>query len=230
MPLGDSITHGMGGTDAGYRGALARLLAPIAPGFQFVGDSISNPGSLPLLQRRHCGHGSYAVVDIDRNLDGLDTYVYDTQGDRDLRGPNGGHWLTGISDARDPIYPDVVLLLVGANDINRLADVEQRKLDVLVEKIVDLRPDAKLIIGNITPYPAMADFVATWNQRVDAVVTQHADRGENVTGVDLFTGFPSGGLDHDELHPNDLGYEWIATQWAAAIQALYLPMAENPKD
>ena len=37
MPLGDSITSGGGGTNAGYRGYLYPLLNPVAPGFQFAG-------------------------------------------------------------------------------------------------------------------------------------------------------------------------------------------------
>jgi len=223
MPLGDSITHGMGGSNGGYRGPLANLLRPSIPDFQFVGESISNSGGLPMCQWCHCGHGSYAVADIDRNLDALDTCVYDAQGDEELRSPNGGYWLTGISGSRDPIFPDIILLLVGANDINRLANVERQKLDDLVGKIVRLRPDAKLILGNVTPYPAMAGLVATWNARVDAAVVSYGDLGMNVTGVDLFAGFPVNGLGADGLHPNDIGYNWMARRWYEAILALYPP-------
>ena len=94
MPLGDSITYGGGGTNAGYRGPLYNLLTSEGAALQFVGDSTLNPGSLPADQTQHSGHSSYTTYDITNNLDGVDYTRYDAFGGVD-RDPNGGYWLTG---------------------------------------------------------------------------------------------------------------------------------------
>ena len=47
MPVGDSITYGADGTNAGYRGFLYNDLTAAGNTFQFVGTTNGNPGSLP---------------------------------------------------------------------------------------------------------------------------------------------------------------------------------------
>jgi len=220
MPLGDSITYGAYGTNGGYRGPLYSLLAPAATGFQFVGDSTVNPGNLPAGEQNHAGHSSYSTLDINHNLDGFDNATFVQYGDVS-RDPNGGYWLTGISGTRDPLYPDVILLLVGANDIGRLNAVVQQNIDDLVAKITTLRPNAKLIVADITPYIGRGSDVTAWNGYVNAVVSKYAGLGKSVTRVDLNTGFPANGLSADGVHPNDTGYTWMASQWNNAILALY---------
>lgn len=219
MPLGDSITYG---SHHGYRGPLGSLLSMVASNFVFVGSSIDN--GLPVNQRRHEGHPSYAIDNIYTNLDGFDDSLFQKY-HGDSRKPNGGHWLDGIAsgpDARPPLYPDVILLLIGANDRDNLAGAQER-LDRLVAKVVTMRPHAHLIIARITPITrtdAYTNFVAKYNQAVDAVVAKYA-ANHLVTEVDLNTGFPSDGLGKDKLHPNDTGYNWMAMQWYSAILKIY---------
>jgi lysophospholipase L1-like esterase len=226
MPLGDSITYGSDGSDAGYRGPLYNLLSAVAPDCQFVGASTWNPGSLPANQQQHNGYPSYATLDISNNLDGLDEGVYDRIGG-EQRNPNGGYWLTGGNGTgRSAVFPNVVLLLVGANDI--VSDSPsctvanyQANLTTLVNKIVTLRPDAHLIMADITPIPADASEVATVNDGVNAVAAEYLALGAHVSVVDLNTSFPSNGLSSDGVHPNDVGYTWMANQWYGAILNSY---------
>jgi autotransporter-associated beta strand protein len=221
MPTGDSITFGANG---GYRSPLFSSIQAIAPGFHFVGDSTLNPGTLPAGQQNHAGHSSYSSIDIHNNLDGLDLTTFNTYGDAS-RNPNGGFWLTGRTadangPARDPLYPDVILLLVGANDIFRLTMNAQQAHDsytALLTKITTLRPDAHVFMAKITPHAN-----ATQNQKAiayNAVVAQVYDEfkaaGKNVTLVDLHTGY-TGGLP-DSLHPDAAGYAWMAGKWRDAL-------------
>lgn len=226
MPLGDSITYGYPGTNGGYRGPLHDLLAPVATNFAFVGSSTNawSIATLPANQWHNEGHGSYGINNILTNLDGFDDSLYRRHGGAD-RDPNGGHWFDGIasgSDARPPVYPDLILLLVGANERDH-PDGAQARLDKLISKIVTLRPDARLLVARITP---MADnrgrtnFVATYNQQLDAVVAKYA-ASHRVSLVDLNTGFPSDGLSRDHVHPSDSGYNWMARQWYKAIVAAF---------
>jgi lysophospholipase L1-like esterase len=226
FPLGDSITYGYPGSNGGYRGQLYTLLAPIATNFLFVGSSTQNWGitTLPVAEQHNEGHPSYACDNIYTNLDGLDESIFHLYGGA-ARDPNGGNWLTGITsgtNARPALFPNVTLLLIGANERDNTNGAQSR-LDSLVAKLIILRPTNQLIVARITPITdsiAHSNFVNSYNQGVDAVVLKYAV-SNLVTKVDLNTGFPPGGLSSDNLHPNDTGYNWMAGQWYAAILAVY---------
>jgi lysophospholipase L1-like esterase len=102
MPLGDSITWGVGSaTTSSYRQALWNMLAGQSRySVRFVGSQAS--GSLPGFSNE--GHSGYAIDQIRSGIDG---------------------WLTGTR-------PDVVLLHIGINDLNRGIDtahaLERRRI------------------------------------------------------------------------------------------------------
>jgi fibronectin-binding autotransporter adhesin len=231
MPLGDSITYGAYGSDAGYRGFLYNLLNPIAPNFQFIGAATVNPGSLPtspIDETHHNGYSSYATLDLLNNLNGLDLTRYNEYGGAE-RNPNGGYWLTGGNGTgRSAVFPDIILLLVGANDIaqgnlgNTNINVANypTNLTALINEIVTLRPNAKIITADITPEPTQSTNTTTINGMVHTVVTNFQAQGAQVSEVDLFTQFPANGLSSDQLHPNDTGYAFMAGQWFNAILSI----------
>lgn len=231
MPLGDSITYGAYGSDAGYRGFLYDLLNPVAPNFQFIGAATVNPGNLPtspIDQTHHNGYSSYATLDLLNNLDGLDLARYNEYGGAE-RNPNGGYWLTGGNGTgRSAVFPDIILLLVGANDIAQ-ANLGNTNINIvnyptnltaLINEIVTLRPNAKVLMADITPEPAQSANAATVNSMIHTVVTNFQAQGAQVSEVDLFTQFPANGLSGDQLHPNDTGYSFMAGQWVNAILSI----------
>jgi len=221
-PLGDSITYGSFGTNGGYRGLLFYFLTNSANTFVFVGSSTANGGItiLPVNQRTNEGHESFACNNILTNLDGFDNSLFLQYGGAS-RDPNGGRWLTG-TNSRPALFPDVILLLIGANERDNTSGAQGR-LDNLVSKLVTMRPTAHLIIARITPITdsiSHSNFVVTYNQGVDTVVAKYAV-SNRVTKVDLFNGFPTNGFSTDKLHPNDIGYTWMAGNWYSAIFAAY---------
>lgn len=231
MPLGDSITYGFTGTNAGYRGYLHTLLAPVAPGFQFIGVTTVNPASLPtspIDQTHHTGYSSYATLDLHNNLDGVDTTRFIQFGTAD-RDPQGGYWITGGNGTgRGAAYPDVVLLMVGTNDIGQQVQYNNPQLNVanypanlttLIGKLFALRPNVRVIVAKITPWAAQSSRVASINSSVASVAASFQSQGKAVTVVDMNTGFPANGLNGDGVHPNDTGYAWMAGQWHDAIVA-----------
>jgi fibronectin-binding autotransporter adhesin len=232
MPLGDSITYGGSGTNAGYRGYLYSLLNPIAPSFQFVGASTINPSSLPTTpidETHHNGYSSYATLDLLNNLDGLDLTRYNQYGGAE-RYPNGGYWLTGGNGTgRSAVFPDIILLLVGANDISQatLGNTNinivnyQANLTALINELVTLRPNAKVVTADITPWPSESADVTTIINTIHTVVTNFQAQGAQVSEVDLNTQFPANGISSDGLHPNDTGYSFMAGQWYYSILAVY---------
>jgi len=233
FPLGDSITYGYAGSDAGYRGPLYNLLSVISTNFLYVGSSTNAFAitTLPTNQWHNEGHGSYAIDNIWTNLDGYDDSVQIEFGETSTD-PDGGHWLDGITsgtNARPALYPDVITLLIGANDIGRFPTENfQSHLDNLVSKLVTLRPNAHLIVARIMPETGNSALVTNYNQGVDAVVAKYSV-SNLVTEVDLNTGFPAGGLSGDGLHPNDTGFNWMASQWYNAIlSAVGKPVLGTP--
>ncbi len=222
MPLGDSITYGHNGGNAGYRGPLYALLNPIASGFVYVGTSIERPGTLPVSpidQRRNEGHSSYAITDIFNNLDGFDNSKFLQYGGPE-RNPNGGHWFDGIPNVRDPIVPDVITLMIGTNDILDLTGVRDR-LHNLISKITTQRPAAKLLVAQITPLPALPANVDSYNAIVASEVAAFQSAGKKVYLVNMKTAFPTNGLDPDNIHPNDIGIAFMANQWRDAILSAF---------
>ena len=237
MPLGDSITYGGSGSFSGYRGYLYNLLNPIAPSFQFVGASTVNPTSLPtspIDETHHNGYSSYATLDLLNNLDGLDLTRYNEYGGAE-RYPNGGYWLTGGNGTgRSAVFPDIILLLVGANDISQatLGNTNinvvnyQTNLTALINKLVTLRPNAKVVTADITPWPSESAYVTTVISLIHTVVTNFQSQGAQVSEVDLNTQFPANGISSDGLHPNDTGYTFMAGQWYNALLALYTGVSD----
>jgi hypothetical protein len=224
MPLGDSITYG-GGMNAGYRGPLYDLLTSAGISAQFVGDSTLNAGSLPANQSEHAGHSSYTTYDIANNLDGIDDTRYEALGGAD-RDPHGGYWLTGgHGTGRDAVTPNIILLMVGINDMGNGQDANaEANLQALLGKLTTLEPDAQVLIADIMPSTSYGTArVDHWNAAVDDAVSYFQNLNKHVTRVDLNTNFPSDGLSGDGVHPNDIGYAWMAGQWTNSIMALSVP-------
>ena len=237
MPLGDSITYGGSGSYSGYRGYLYSLLNPIAPDFQFVGASTVNPTSLPTTpidETHHNGYSSYATLDLLNNLDGLDLTRYNQYGGVE-RYPNGGYWLTGGNGTgRSTVFPDIILLLVGANDISQatLGNTNinivnyPTNLTALINKLVTLRPNVRVVTADITPWPSQSANVSTINNTVHTVVAHFQAQDAQVSEVDLNTQFPADGISGDGLHPNDTGYSFMANQWFNALLAVYTGVSD----
>src|SRR5688500_2223066 len=102
LPLGDSITY-VSPVAGGYREPLQEHLQTAGNVFQVRGKQNANatPALIAAGQANHEGHNGYRVEEIAANLNADD-------GSPDS---NGGFWLQ-----RAPA-PDILLLLIGANDI-----------------------------------------------------------------------------------------------------------------
>ncbi len=235
MPLGDSITYGYNGTNAGYRAYLYDLLSADAPGFQFIGTKSGNPGSLPsspLDQRKHQGLGGYRIQDIANNLDGLDSTRYLAIGGSDLN-PDGGYWLTGGNGTgRTPLYPDVITMMIGTNDLGFQTGVESR-LRNLVTKLTTLRPSSKLLVAKITPGTSLNATIDSYNIIVTNVVADFKAAGKNIYLVDLNTGFPSNGYSSDGYTPtisDSTGWpdSGVTRSWHPTLQSTRTALPSSP--
>jgi lysophospholipase L1-like esterase len=226
MPIGDSITvGGPARTNAGYRGFLYNLLKQSGRNVAYVGSSVfgivtTTVNPLPMDQRHNEGHSSYSINDINNNLDGLDTATFQRFGGAD-RDPNGGHWLDGIAsgaNARPPAFPDIITLMIGTNNAGGNETTVHDQLQALLTKLTTLRPNAQIIVAQITP--SNRTFDVSYNAFVATEVASLQAAGKHVSLVDMYTNFPANGLSTDNLHPNDIGFAFMAQQWFDAIAKL----------
>jgi len=226
MPLGDSITvGGPARTNAGYRGFLYNLLKQSGRNVMYVGSSVfgivtTTVNPLPMDQRHNEGHSSYTINDISNNLDGLDTATFQRFGGAD-RDPNGGHWLDGIAsglNARPPVFPDIVTLMIGSNNGGDSQTAVHDQLLALLTKLTTLRPNAEIIVAQIIP--GNRTFDVGYNASVANEIASLQAAGKHVSLVDMYTNFPANGLYTDGAHPNDIGFAFMAQQWFDAITKL----------
>ncbi|MCC9310547.1 SGNH/GDSL hydrolase family protein [Kitasatospora sp. RB6PN24] len=181
MPLGDSITAGVGSsTKAGYRMPLWNLISGQSRySAQFVGSQRDGDFAQPW----HEGHSGWLIGDIDAHVD---------------------QWL-----AANP--PDVILLHIGINDLNRNVDVAHApdRLAALLDRIYTDAPDVTVVLQGLIPTtPGLQGAVHAFNQRARQLEPVESRRHRQFDYIDAPALAPTEFA--DSLHPNDLGYARMA--------------------
>lgn len=206
MPVGDSITAGYSSdltVDAGWRAPLCKSLAEAGYSFQFVGVTNVNPGrslpTAPLDQTWHCGGTaeSYRTLAVRDNM---------------------GAWLKTLAGKGQT--PAVILMMTGTNDINENnAPSSVGNVASIIDTVHSQAPRCRLLLAKIVPvFSPDNAWVAAYNAGLVDLVARKRAAGCNVALVDLNTHFPfASGMTPDTVHPNAVGYDWLARQWFAAL-------------
>ena len=230
MVVGDSISVGYTDNpkwtvpyEFGFRSGLYTRLTRSGLKFQFVGGSPEpwngqhgRPTNTPMLDLRplgqdHCeGYGGKKTGYILGNMPA---------------------WLKRNS-------PDVILLMVGINDIRPGATAEptgaELNLSNIVATVVSNAPEARLIVAQITPRAEYNPGIVKYNTYIrDVLVPHFAAQGKQVTTVNQYTNLLVGGTTKIDgalfangiNHPNAVGYDRMAETWFKGIQALHLSIA-----
>ncbi|WP_190111152.1 FG-GAP-like repeat-containing protein [Streptomyces cinnamoneus] len=185
MPLGDSITAGVGSSGGnGYRAELRGQLSAHAGTFEYVGSQREQ-------QMQHEGHRGWRI-------DQLSTAVE--------------RWL---ATAR----PNVVLLHIGANDVNYQYETESApaRLGHLVDQITAAAPQTTVLVSSLSTSTAEGtrERMKTFNAALPRLVEERRSKGFKVGYVDM------GALTTkdlaDWLHPNDAGYRKMADAFAGGV-------------
>jgi lysophospholipase L1-like esterase len=191
MPLGDSITVGIGSSSsAGYRLRLWQDGEAAHWQFTFVGSQSSGPVSLP--DRQHEGHPGWRINQISANIVAwLQTY-----------------------------RPQIVLLQIGSNDIiqDYYPHTAIQRLDRLLEQITNTLPGTIVMVAEITPLrnPILNEKVVTYDHAIPGLVRSFETRGRHVEYVDMYDAVPVSALG-DGIHPNTTGYALMAAVWYSAL-------------
>ena len=210
LPLGDSITGGCctppGG---GYRIELFRRAVTNQKHLTFVGTLTNGPTSVAnqTFPRNHEGHGGYTIAG---GVEGA------------IAGPV-------TANALSMFHPNIVLLLIGTNDVNEDIDVANAptKLGQLIDQITSGEPAALVVISSIPPIREDDEDDAsgrarTFNAAIPGIVAARAQTGKHVVFVDSYAAFaqdPNFAEDllEDGLHPNAAGYVLLGQVFYGAI-------------
>jgi lysophospholipase L1-like esterase len=193
LPLGDSITYGSGSSDDSSY-RKDLYYHLTAAGAEVEFIGSQKSGSFP--QNNHEGWGGFTIDQISVKAD--------------LPQALGGS-------------PNLVLLLIGTNDMMRSPDGASQRLQQLADKITNRVPDAVLLIGRIPPIASTRVgrgnstlMVNKFNAAIPEIVKALTDLGAKAAFADLsavqLSDLPDG------VHPNDEGYSKMAAGWLAAIK------------
>jgi len=217
MPLGDSITLGIGPSDLpenlnGYRRELWTLLTSSGYDVDFVGSSSNGT----FVEKQHEGHPGWRD---DQIADSVYTFLNNNSANIILLhiGTNG------LAESET----DVVNIL---NEINRYEDEKAVKIHVIIARIINR--------SCITDIPPCAESVTTtkFNNNVANMVQSRIDAGDNLlhivdmevdAGLNYYltTDNPPGDM-ADNLHPSRTGYVKMADKWFVDGLLTILPQAD----
>jgi lysophospholipase L1-like esterase len=221
MAIGDSITD-----DCEINGAWRKYLEPLLDAngypFTFVGrnNSAVAAGFTKTAHEGYCG-SVIAAPGV------LTSPVYSYAG-------TNVYLQLIVPDALAANTPDLILLLIGANDIGRGRDpgtVASNDLPHLLDTIFATVPNVNIICCKITSldnamlpglnYGQYFQNVFKYNAYLQAVINKRRALGQNVFLADMFSVVdPNTMFGGDHLHPNALGLQAIAQEFFTRIQAM----------
>ena len=232
MPLGDSITWGTNPDDAnspGYRRSLYSQLTNAGYIVDFVG---SLSGGLPNdFDRDNEGHPGWVAGDP----------AFDQNGRLDTK-------LKGFLTSNPP---DIVLLLIGTNDITEQGNQWEKtaaEVTVAIRKLIDtiyvFNPNIKIFVGKIidrVDNQYRHDKTVAVNSLLQTTIDSlSVAEKSKITIIDMYTplgdyysnhsnpNFTYGTDNLHALHPNNAGYQTMENTWFTAFQNFYQPVLSSP--
>ena len=218
MAIGDSITD-----DCSINGAWRQYLQPQleAAGypFTFVGRFSSTP-SPTFTKTQHEGICGAVIAPPGMMTTTVHGYA----------GPDT-YLLKTVADALTNATPDLVLVVMGANDIGRGRNpywVATNDMPQLLDLLFSNVPNANIIITKTTTllnavngYSTYFTNVPVYNATLQVMVNARRAAGQNVFLADMYSVVDySTGFLGDHLHPNATGLTNMAREFFTRIQAI----------
>ncbi|WP_216326696.1 DUF4038 domain-containing protein [Deinococcus aestuarii] len=175
----------------GYRTELYRRLSPQVPGLNFVGSMSNGPGTLA--DRDHEGHSGWRIDELAAK----------------------------VNDWLGHAQPDVILLMIGTNDIiqNRDLPGAPARLGRLLDQISARRPNTWILVSSLPPLqnPDENRRVGQYNAAIPGIAKSRADQGKKITFVNVGAALTLADL-ADGVHPTVSGYNKLADLWYQALR------------
>jgi lysophospholipase L1-like esterase len=204
MPVGDSITSGVGSSDlAGYRRELSFQLALAGHQVDFVGSVQGGPSDF---DNDHEGHGGWQAEGGTEG--GVSANIYD--------------WLMA-----NPA--DILLLHIGTNDIDT-GDQDAAEIANILDEVdryeLSSGGDVTVILARIINRNPYCEITTDHNNAVEIMAEARRVAGDSIIIVDqeYHASFNYETDLLDEIHPNDTGYGKMASLWLSTIGG-FLPAA-----
>jgi lysophospholipase L1-like esterase len=218
LPLGDSITEGCcTAPEGGYRIELFTKAVNSKQNITFVGGTLSIGDAKPN------GPTTVAGQTFPQGNEGNGGYT--------IASPSSKGGIAGaITDQSCSTYkPDIVLLMIGTNDILQNIDLGNAptRLGSLMDEIMTDAPSALLVVSSIPPC-CNDTTVQAYNATIPDMVKTRAQAGKHVLFVDAHAAFVKDAnykadyISSDGLHPSANGYAVVGDLFYAAISP-YLP-------
>ncbi len=213
LPVGDSITQGVGGS-CSYRTPLANSLAQCS--VEFVGTM------------EHSKDSPFGCLETNFNHEGR---AGARTTDLLAVAANG---ISKIQNAVELENPDVVLLHIGTNDINRgepagtfdsatgIGTGTIGGIDQVIEEILTASPGTSIYIADLIPWlenPDVEENMILLRELFDDLVTYRTRAGDSVKIVKVFDDFLPHMMQPDMIHPNSDGDAYLAAKWQSALNA-----------
>lgn len=216
MPVGDSITEGKY-TTGGYRRPLYQLLKANGYSATFVGkedngEPANDTGfSTGMENPNHEGYGSARIGML---LNG---------------GTTEGHTSLPMKTSLSNNKPDVVLILLGTNDIMGITSTDKIRdtMEILVNSIFEQIPNVTVLLASIPPIhkiEARNADVDAYNATLPGIVAKQQALRRRIKFVDIHSALtdPSD-LSGDKVHPSAAGYNKMAALWYSALTQASIP-------
>jgi lysophospholipase L1-like esterase len=190
MPMGDSITKGAGdGMSSAWSTGYRRDLYNRLTAAGLRVDFVGSQRS-GAIDPNHEGHSGWQIHQLSRNAT---------------------RWVKAYR-------PDVVLLMVGTNDVNRRLDLAHApaRLGLLIDRILAARPGVQVMVATIPPRrppSKRAAETAAYNRGVIQQVAMRWRAGKPVALVPMHV-IQTRATDYrDSVHLNACGYRKISFVW-----------------
>ncbi|MGJ6964667.1 GDSL-type esterase/lipase family protein [Streptosporangium sp. G11] len=182
MPLGDSITQGVGSsTLSGYRSTLWNRLTENGRTVDFVGTQ--RDGSFADID--HQGHSGWRIDQIA-----------------------GDAAYCSVPARR----PNVVTLHAGTNDMNQAFELPDApaRLGALIDQVLGHAPEATVLVATLVPATkaGLQPRIDAFNAKLPGIVEQRQKQGKHVRLVDMRAVTPADLA--QPAHPGDNGYRKMA--------------------
>jgi len=196
MPLGDSLTSSLD-AQVSYRYYLWQKLQ--AKGYQvdFVGTLWG------------VGSGVSASADFDQNHEGH-------------LGASTAGIAYGIGDWASATQPDIVLLLIGANDLEQGFSPSETVTNVgrIIDVLRTVNPNIAVVVGTLPPISGQEAIERVYNSALSRHAGRWSKPNSPVRLANLWSGYSPEVDTSDGEHPNDSGEEKIANRFFSPLRSL----------
>ena len=216
MPVGDSITRGVGSTYTthgyiGYRKPL--YLKLIDPNNGYDVDFVGTQQEGDFAEPNHEGHGSWSDYNVAWGK---------------VEVPNSGiyNWLV-----QNPA--DIILLHIGTNYIDTSPDDVEDILDEVDRYESDYNMEVTVVVARIIKRLGYESIVTIFNDNVQAMAQDRISNPNNPAYPDKVVPPNDVDMEHalvypgdfiaDGVHPNDTGYAKMANVWFDALDSVIIP-------